>query len=295
LDGGSVTVTRWEHRRGEITAEVGPEVPGWVPIRTVSRHVLHAIIVAEDARFYDHPGIDFRSVWDSFWYNWRRGRYARGGSTITQQVVKMAFLSREKSLVRKSREAFGALLLEMILTKEEILEWYINLTEFGDGVYCIRDAARYYWGTKAELLRIDQGVHLAVVIPSPNAWSRGLRARELTPFGHRRFATIVTNMRHQGFITDELWLTTLASGDFGRPINGYREIIAGRVPEEPTCPEGVNCEEEPPIDEAHEVSTLADSARAGTPPVTPTSEPVSTPAPEPTAAPPPDPTASPAP
>lgn len=268
LDSGSVTVTRWDRHRGRVEATVGPSERGWTPIHIVSRHVLHAIIVAEDARFYDHHGIDVASMWDSFFYNMRRKRYARGGSTITQQVVKMAFLTREKSLIRKAREAVGAILLDMYMDKERILEWYINLAEFGDNVYGLEAAARHYWGTKPQLLRIDQGVHLAVVLPSPNAWSRGLRARALTPFGHHRFATIVTNMRRQGFITDDLWIATLTRGDFGRPINGYQKILAGVLSDDPPCATESDCTELQAPDE--------DTEETDSPSPTPTSSPLAT-------------------
>src|SRR5690606_35698153 len=118
----------------------------------ISRHALHAIVVAEDARFYQHAGLDFAEIWASLKTNIRKGRYARGGSTITQQVVKVAFLSSRKNLIRKAREAVGAMLLELLFTKQEILEWYINLVQFGDGVYGIKEGCWHYFKTKPEQL-----------------------------------------------------------------------------------------------------------------------------------------------
>lgn len=116
---------------------------------------------------------------------------ARGGSTISQQVVKMAFLSREKTLIRKAREVVGTL-LETILSKDEIMEWYLNLAEFGDAVYGIEKASWHYFRTKPQLLSIEQAVHLALVLPSPNGWSKGLRRKNLTRFGHQRFRATST-------------------------------------------------------------------------------------------------------
>ena len=220
LKSGPISIVRWP-KSGQVVIDVGPGVKSWTPINSVSRHVLYAIIVAEDGKFYSHAGIDLEEIVKSFQTNLEKGRYARGGSTITQQVVKMAFLSSEKSLLRKAREAVGAVLLEALLTKDEILAWYINMAEFGDGVFGLRKASSHYFQTKPELLTVQQGAHLALVLPSPNAWSKGLRNRSLTPFGHRRYATIISQLRAGGYITDALRDAALATGDFGRPIHGW--------------------------------------------------------------------------
>ncbi len=217
---GPIAVLRWP-KSGAQVFTVGPGQPTWVPIHKVSRHVLHAIVVAEDARFYEHNGLDWHEIRQSFEQNMEQKRYARGASTITQQVVKMGFLGSEKNIVRKTREALGALLLEQVLDKDEILEWYINLVEFGDGVFGINAAAAHFFQTSAELLTIQDGAHLALVLPSPNRWSKGLRQKELTGFGHRRYAQIIDEMYKQGFITATLRQSALATGDFGRPVEGY--------------------------------------------------------------------------
>ncbi|MGE0172874.1 MAG: transglycosylase domain-containing protein [Oligoflexales bacterium] len=220
LRNGYIDVERWP-KSGRIVVRVGPGRPGWIKHGTVSLHVLHAIVAAEDSRFYQHNGLDFIEIVNSIEINWKKGKYVRGGSTITQQVVKMSFLSMEKSMIRKIREAVGALLLETILPKEKILEWYINLAEFGDGVYGIKAAARHYFQLEPELLTIQHGANLALVLPSPRGWSKGLRQRRLTTFGHNRYKKIIDAMRQNGFITQSLWEQALATGDFGRPINSY--------------------------------------------------------------------------
>lgn len=217
LASGPIEVTRWP-KTGEQTFSIGPNSEHWVPINSVSRHVLNAIVVAEDARFYQHPGIDLTEVYHSIKLNIEKGRYARGASTISQQVVKMSFLSSEKSIIRKIREIVGTLILESIMEKDQILEWYINLTEYGDGVFGIKDAANHYFQTSPELLTIQQGANLALVLPSPNSWSEGLRNNKLTDFGKKRYRTIIERMYEQGFINETLRDTALATGDFGRPI-----------------------------------------------------------------------------
>jgi monofunctional biosynthetic peptidoglycan transglycosylase len=218
---GSVTVKRLDSKGQVIDSEVGPSTPQWVPIQKVSRHVIHAVIAAEDAKFYQHNGFDFEAIGKAIELNKRRGRYVRGASTISQQVVKMAFLSREKTIIRKVREAAGTVLLELLLPKERILEWYLNLCEFGGGIYGVKQAGRHYFKTRPELLTIEQAVHLAVVIPSPNKWSKGLRTGSLTPFGQRRFSRIVKNMHQSGYISASQRNTALARGNFGNPIAGY--------------------------------------------------------------------------
>lgn len=241
LNGGSTEVTQWQRKKGEVKAEVGPAKPGWISVNKVSKHLLYAIIASEDAKFYQHHGLDFEEIWRSLQVNIRKKKYVRGGSTISQQVVKMAFLNRNKNIIRKIREALGALLSEEILTKTEIIEWYINLTEFGDGIYGIKSASKHYFQTKPELLTIQQATHLALVIPSPNGWSVGLRNRDLTDFGHKRFKTIITKMLKSNYITKDQWSTCMATGNFGRPINNFSKNT--------TNPEDEPYDEEEPYDE----------------------------------------------
>lgn len=217
----SVTVTRWLKAQGEVQVEVGPEIKGWTQINRISKHAINAIIASEDGRFYSHSGLDFAEIYNSAMRNIEEGKLARGGSTITQQVVKMAFLSREKSFIRKFREAIGSVLLECIMSKKDIMTWYINMAEFGDNVYGIEKASWHYFKTKPQLLTIEQSVHLALVLPSPNGWSVGLRKRNLTSFGHKRFKQILQNMRTSGFLTVSQYNQAMARGNFGSPIKGY--------------------------------------------------------------------------
>ncbi len=221
LKSTSINVTRWYRNKGKVVVKVGPREKDWTPLQDISKHVVNAVISAEDTRFFNHAGIDPIEMWKSLQLNLEKGRYVRGASTLTQQVVKMTLLSREKTIIRKAREILGALFLEMILSKQEIITWYLNLAEFGDGVYGVKAGARYHFNTKPRLLTISQGVHLALVLPSPNRWSFGLRRKELTEFGHHRFANILLRMRLANMITETQWDQTMASGNFGGPIEGY--------------------------------------------------------------------------
>ena len=220
----SIHVTRLDASGKNFEEEVGVSTKSWTPYARISKSFLNAVIVAEDGRFFEHMGIDPAEIYHSYKINQKRKRYVRGGSTITQQVVKMSFLTREKTIVRKIREVLGALILEQILTKEEILEWYVNLTEFGGGVYGVKSAGYYYFKTKPELLTIEQSLLLASVIPNPNKWSKGLRQKLLTDFGHKRFASLATKMLRRNFIAKKQWENALLCGDFGRPIKGYESL-----------------------------------------------------------------------
>jgi monofunctional biosynthetic peptidoglycan transglycosylase len=218
LDSHGVHVTRWIRSKGKIEVTVGPNKKDWTPILKISKHVVHAVVAAEDGRFFDHRGFDLVEIQRSLETNFKKGSYVRGGSTITQQVVKMAFLSREKNLIRKLREALGAVFLEMVLDKHEIMNWYLNLAEFGDGVYGVKQGAQHYFNTKPELLTVSQSIHLALVLPSPNRWSAGLRRQNLTDFGHQRFRDILEKMRQTDFITEAQKDQAMATGNFGNPI-----------------------------------------------------------------------------
>lgn len=139
----------------------------WIPLSRIPKHVQNAIVVAEDGTFYEHGGIDWYEVQESIEKNIEEGRAARGASTITQQLAKNLFLSTSKDPLRKFREVIITLLLEGRLSKARILELYVNLIEWGRGVFGIEAAARTYFGKSASALTLEEGARLAAVIPSP--------------------------------------------------------------------------------------------------------------------------------
>jgi monofunctional biosynthetic peptidoglycan transglycosylase len=156
-------------RMREAAAEEKPLkiVQTWIPLSRVPSYVLDAIVVAEDGTFYEHGGIDWFEVQESIEKNLDEGRAARGASTITQQLAKNLFLSTSKDPVRKLREAAITLLMEQTLSKRRILELYVNLIEWGRGVFGIEAASRAFFGKSASGLTLDEGTRLAAVIPSP--------------------------------------------------------------------------------------------------------------------------------
>jgi monofunctional biosynthetic peptidoglycan transglycosylase len=139
----------------------------WISLARLPAHVTKAVVVAEDGTFYEHGGIDWFEVQESIQKNVRERRAARGASTITQQLAKNLYLSTSKTPMRKVKEIIITLLLERALSKSRILELYLNVIEFGSGVFGIEAAARTYFGKSASALTLDEAVRLAAVIPRP--------------------------------------------------------------------------------------------------------------------------------
>jgi monofunctional biosynthetic peptidoglycan transglycosylase len=139
----------------------------FVPLARISRNLIHAVIASEDQRFFGHVGVDWDAIRASAESDLRTGRVARGGSTITQQLAKNLFFGTEKSLARKLREVLVARWLEADLGKRRILELYLNLIEWGDGVYGCEAAARRHFGKPAADLSETEAAGLAGMIPNP--------------------------------------------------------------------------------------------------------------------------------
>ena len=141
----------------------------WVPLERISPHLLHAVIAAEDSRFCQHGGIDFQAVGDALEDN-RSGGRRRGGSTLTQQTAKNVFLWNGGGYARKALEAWMALYIDSVWTKRRTLEVYLNVAEWGDGLYGAEAAAQARFGKPASELTAYESALLAAVLPSPNKW-----------------------------------------------------------------------------------------------------------------------------
>jgi monofunctional biosynthetic peptidoglycan transglycosylase len=155
----------------------------WVPLRRISRNVIRAVIASEDARFCQHNGFDFEAIQKAL--NEDREGGVRGASTITQQTAKNLFLWPYRDYVRKGLEAWFAVLLEVLWSKDRIMEAYLNIAEWGDGIYGIESAARRYYRRPARSLTRRQAAYLAAVLPnarifSPVSPTRVTRARAET-------------------------------------------------------------------------------------------------------------------
>jgi monofunctional biosynthetic peptidoglycan transglycosylase len=162
----------------------------WVPYDRISPHLKRALIAAEDAKFADHSGFDWDGIRKAMEKNRSKGRVVSGGSTITQQLAKNLFLSPDRSYVRKAQEAVVTVLLETLLPKQRILELYLNVIEWGNGVFGAEAAARRYFNTSAANLGADQAARLAAMTPSPRVFERNPGSDYLSG----RVATILARM-----------------------------------------------------------------------------------------------------
>jgi monofunctional biosynthetic peptidoglycan transglycosylase len=162
----------------------------WISYDRVSAHLRRAVVAAEDAKFLDHEGFDWEAIQKAMARNERSGRIVAGASTISQQLAKNLFLSGERSWLRKAQEAAITWMLERTLAKRRILELYLNLAEWGEGVFGAEAAARHHFGVPAAALRPEQAAWLAAILPSPREYARG----RVTPYLAGRVATILARM-----------------------------------------------------------------------------------------------------
>lgn len=166
----------------------------WVRLRDVAPTVVNAIVVAEDGRFWSHGGFDWFEFKESVLKNLSQGRAARGASTITQQLVKNLYLSPSKNPLRKVREWILTLWMEYSLSKERILEVYVNVIELGNGVYGVQAASLEYFGKNVSDLTRDEAARLAAIIPNP----RRYRPEESSRYVARRSGIILQRMTARG-------------------------------------------------------------------------------------------------
>lgn len=171
----------------------------WVGSQSIPKNCKNALVSAEDTRFFEHPGIDIESLEKNYDANKKRKR-DRGGSTITQQLVKNAFLSRKRSYIRKAREIAGAVALDFIVSKDTQLTWYFNIVEFGPRLYGISAAAQKYFKKQPKDLSLKECVSLVAILPSPNKWNASLVKKTTTSFMAKRTRVIESRMRALGFL-----------------------------------------------------------------------------------------------
>jgi monofunctional biosynthetic peptidoglycan transglycosylase len=162
----------------------------WVSYERISPQLKRAVVVAEDAKFLDHEGFDWEAIQKAMTKNEQRKRVVAGASTISQQLAKNLFLSGERSWLRKGQEAIITWMMERTLSKRRILELYLNVAEWGEGVFGAEAAARYHFGTTAAALGPEQSAYLAAVLPSPRRYERG----RVTPYIAGRVDTILSRM-----------------------------------------------------------------------------------------------------
>jgi monofunctional biosynthetic peptidoglycan transglycosylase len=148
----------------------------WVSYEKISIHLKRAIIASEDAKFVDHEGFDWDGIQKAIQKNQQKGKIVAGGSTISQQLAKNLFLTPSKTPWRKAEEAVVTLMLETLWSKRRIFEVYLNVIEWGNGVFGAEAAARHYYGVPANQLTFEQAAKLAGMVPNPRLYDRNRNA-----------------------------------------------------------------------------------------------------------------------
>ena len=166
----------------------------WRDLEDISEKLQLAVMCAEDQRFLLHNGLDFTSIEKAEEFNKQNNR-TRGASTITQQVAKNVFLWPDRSWVRKGAELYFTLLIEVVWSKERIMEVYLNVAEFGDGIFGVEAAASTYFKGSADKLTTTQAARLAAILPNPKVFS----ATSPTQYVQRRVDWIENQMKHWGY------------------------------------------------------------------------------------------------
>jgi len=157
----------------------------WAPLKRLSPYLQKAVIISEDDVFYQHDGVNYETMQEAFRVNWEKGRYVRGASTLTMQLARNAFLHKRKTLLRKVRELVLARRLEENLSKSRILELYLNVVEWGEGIYGAEAASRYYFGKSAANLNLSEATLLASMLPNPKIFNPFKRLKSVQKMQQR--------------------------------------------------------------------------------------------------------------
>jgi monofunctional biosynthetic peptidoglycan transglycosylase len=160
-------------------------VQNWVPLSQISPYLVKAVLIAEDDKFWEHEGFDFEAIRKAIEKDIKAKQFKFGGSTITQQLARNLYLSPEKSLIRKIEEAIIAWRMEKVLPKRRILEIYLNVVEWGEGIFGAEAASRHYYGKPSSALNPEEAAKLASVLPNP---------RRYHPIGNQRYVANRSNL-----------------------------------------------------------------------------------------------------
>jgi monofunctional biosynthetic peptidoglycan transglycosylase len=185
--------TAFMHARLERMREKEPRAAlkqQWVAYNRIAMNLKRAIVAAEDAKFLDHEGFDWEGIQKAYEKNLKKGKIVSGGSTISQQLAKNLFLSGERTWWRKGEEAVITVMIETVMTKRRILEIYLNVIEWGNGVFGAEAAANHHFNTSAANLSAEQAAQLAAMVPSPRRYSAGSD----TPYLQKRAEIILSRM-----------------------------------------------------------------------------------------------------
>ncbi len=186
----------------------------YVKLSQISPFVKKAVLASEDSLFYNHKGFDWESLQKTVEHDLKKGKFARGGSTITQQLAKNLFLSKDKTLWRKFKEAWITVRIEENLTKSEILEKYLNVVQFGKNIFGVKKASQFYFKKHPSQLTLNESAFLAFLLPSPEKYSISFFRKELTRFARKRMKTIITGLYKAHSINEGVYTEAISSLDY---------------------------------------------------------------------------------
>lgn len=198
--------------------EAAPE--DWVPLKDISKRLQGAIISSEDGKFYHHPGYDVEELTDAIDKGLvnnkgpvkrKKKNKLRGASTITQQLVKNLYFQSDRSFWRKTKEMALTLWIEDHVDKEKILETYLNVIEYGDGIYGIKQAAKHYFKKAPKNLTARESAFIAMLLPSPKRYAVSFKKRILTPFAQKSIHSILFKMLQGGYIGPQEYTNNLST------------------------------------------------------------------------------------
>jgi len=176
----------------------------WVSLKSIPKEVQNAIVLSEDWSFYDHSGVDWSQLYLAIKEK-LSGTRVRGASTITQQIIKNVFLGPEKTYFRKAHEILLALVAEKVLSKDKLLEIYLNIIHLGENIYGIGSGAYYYFEKRASQLEAKQAAFLAMLLPSPLKNNESFKKKKLTPYGVKIVESILLKLKIDNKISDEYY------------------------------------------------------------------------------------------
>ena len=226
---GRTALMRQRAREAATAGRPWHERQVWVPYERISPYLRHAVLIAEDDAFFSHDGLDWNEIRKSARHDLETLRFARGGSTITQQLAKNIWLGSARTSWRKFEEMLLALRLERTLPKRRIFELYLNVIEWGDGVWGCEAAARRWFGTSAAALDARQSVRLAAVIINPRRYSPVEPPRRI----ERRIRMIASRMRRRGELSEAGWRAVLGLPE---PVPAATDSAAAPPPEAEPAP-----------------------------------------------------------
>ncbi|MDR3641634.1 MAG: monofunctional biosynthetic peptidoglycan transglycosylase [Humidesulfovibrio sp.] len=220
-------------------------VQRWVPLSRVSPLLVKAVLIGEDDKFYQHEGFDYEAMEQAFERDLKAGHFAAGASTISQQLTKNLFLSPEKSLTRKIKEAILTWRMEHTLSKRRILELYVNVAEWGDGIFGVEAASRHYFHKSASQLSSMEAARLASVLPNPIRFNA---------VGDQRYVTFRSGLIHSIMVRR------------GIAVEGFREVMEAK--DEPGIEPGIGVGSpgEPDLQGAQNATANATQLAVPTPP-----------------------------